>query len=401
MNPLLTCLRDHPGPWIRGHTNEFLWTAAQDRQRFLVDPVLILCQADPWLWLVDLLAGLALDKPIVVARPDWKAQEQQALQQFLGTVPETPALWIPTGGSGSLSWIGHTGETLLTAAQGFQDFCRLPDSVVVLPLDHVSGLMPVLRSLVAGGTATLCPWSTLPATPEALPLAGSCLSLVPTQWYRLSRDPDWVAALQTCACVLLGGAPLAEPLLQRAIDLGIPLALSYGMTETAAAAALVIPDRLRQGNRSYQPLPHIQIHLAADNHIVLHSAAIPGGSHHTDDVGNWDAAGDLIWLGRASACVNTGGEKVFPSEVEAVFWASGGVTDVWVGGIPDPEWGEKLVAVYVPASLPLPALQDYVREHLAPCKVPKHWLAVTGIPRQAQGKVSRPAMQQWIQAQLP
>lgn len=362
-------------------------------------PIQVIQDRDPEIFLLKVLAGIQAQISLVLANPDWQDKEQQQLQAFLGRLALSDAtdptcncpatIFIPTGGtSGSLTWIPHTLATLCTAAAGFQSHYPHTHSVVVLPPYHVSGLMPLFRALVNQGSLTVLSWSAFQASPPSL--EGAILSLVPTQLQRLIRDPEWVSLLRGAEMILIGGAPLWPSLRQQCLGLGIPIALSYGMTETAAAAAVIPTQEMEQ--EGYTLLPHIKAALDPAGRIMLCSDAIPGGIHITDDQGAWDPQGRLLWQGRWSACVNTGGEKVIPSEVEAVIWESGLVEDIWVGGIPDPEWGERLIAVYVGSGDTIPRLRAYVRDHLAPYKCPKSWFPVAALPRQAQGKISRRAL---------
>jgi fatty-acyl-CoA synthase len=109
--------------------------------------------------------------------------------------------------------------------------------------------------------------------------------------------------------------------------------------------------------------------------------------------GDWAEVADdgsLILLGRGSVCINTGGEKVFPEEVEEALKRHDGVRDAVVVGIPDDRFGETICAVVEPAGEPAPALPelaDHVKEHLAAYKAPRHLVVVDSIGRAPNGKV--------------
>jgi fatty-acyl-CoA synthase len=106
------------------------------------------------------------------------------------------------------------------------------------------------------------------------------------------------------------------------------------------------------------------------------------------DMATIDADGVVHLLGRGSFCINTGGEKVYAEEVEAVVKSHPLVTDAVVIGVPDPHWGEQVAAIVATADreLTLHALQDHCREHLAGYKVPRVLHLVDDVPRLANGK---------------
>lgn len=163
-------------------------------------------------------------------------------------------------------------------------------------------------------------------------------------------------------------------------------------------------------------MPHAQISIrpSADQRthtlqpgiLTIQSSAIALGYYpqvfasrdfDTDDLGFVDAQGYLQIVGRASEKIITGGENVYPAEVEAAIRATGLVQDVCVVGVGDRHWGEAVTAVYVPTHLSLSqtALTAALATALSKFKHPKHWIAVEQLPRNAQGKLNRVAMTTW------
>jgi O-succinylbenzoic acid--CoA ligase len=111
----------------------------------------------------------------------------------------------------------------------------------------------------------------------------------------------------------------------------------------------------------------------------------------TDDIGYLDGAGYLHIVGRSSAKIITGGENVFPEEIEALILATAGVSDACVVGLPCDRWGQQLCALVTMASPALLSdLPDLLRPRLAAYKRPKQWILIPAMPRTAQGKLSRP-----------
>jgi O-succinylbenzoic acid--CoA ligase len=250
-----------------------------------------------------------------------------------------------------------------------------------LPLAHVGGLSILVRSAIYATTAVVHErWDTDRAL-EALNHRHITLaSLVPTQLARLldaglERPPD-------LRYILLGGAPAPPALLDRAATAGVPVAETYGMTE--AASQIVTFGR---------PLPFATVELAPDGEIVVGGPTVAGGGPlPTGDLGAFDEDGRLRVIGRKADTIVTGGENVAPQEVEAVLAAHPGIADAAVVGRPDPEWGEALVALIVPRDGGLPPdaeLKAFCRARLAGFKVPKRFEAVSALPRNAAGKLSR------------
>ncbi|PSB08837.1 2-succinylbenzoate-CoA ligase, partial [filamentous cyanobacterium CCP2] len=311
---------------------------------------------------------------------------------------------------GKLRFATHTWETLAASVKGFCAYFEVDrvNSCCILPLYHVSGLMQFLRSFLTGGQFAL------PGTLNDLPIgfdpADFFLSLVPTQLQRLLHDPvagDWLTQFQT---VLLGGAPAWQELLEQARQRSIRLAPTYGMTETASQVVTLKPEDFLQGRSGCgRVLPHAQIQIqdaagqalnvnevgtvairAASLALGYYPDRFAGSWFQTDDLGYFDLQESLQIVGRKSQKIITGGENVFPQEVEAAIRATGLVKDVYVLGLPDADWGEVVTAVFVPIAQPdLTALRTALEPHLTPFKRPKRWITLEKLPRNAQGKVDR------------
>jgi len=369
----------------------------------------------------------------------------------------TPHILIPTGGtSGKIRFAVHTWETLMASVEGFREYFEVEPihSFCVLPLYHVSGLMQFLRSFTTGGKLVVLPFKTLEAGDRsAINPEDFFLSLVPTQLHRLlngegrrqeaehsnktslptpdSRLPTphssiaWLARFHT---VLLGSAPAWSALLDRARAHHIRLAPTYGMTETASQIATLKPDDFLNGQTNAgHVLPHAQITIRNSSGDILkadqignitiqakslawgyfppapHSSLPTPRSFQPDDLGYFDANGYLHIVGRQSDKIITGGENVFPAEVEAAIRSTGLVQDVCVIGINDHHWGQAITAVYTPINADIlpTSIQTALIDTLSKFKRPKHWLAVDCLPRNAQGKVNRPQVEAIAKMSLP
>jgi o-succinylbenzoate---CoA ligase len=368
---------------------------------------------DPIEFIAQLMAGSRLGLPIFLVNPDWGTSELAQFARLTANVDRVrhrERIMIPTGGaSGQLKFATHTWETLSASVWGFQEFYQVEkiNSVCVLPLYHVSGLMQLIRSLLTDGKLFITDFHQLCTTRSSLidpiGLAHYFISLVPTQLHKLlDLDPHWLAGFHT---ILLGGAPPQIELLERARLARLPLALTYGMTETASQITSLKPAEFLAGNHSCgRVLPHakIQIGAAAANQVGsiqieakslmlgyfpdLHSCP----DFEPDDLGTIDELGYLMIIGRSSGKIVTGGENVLPIEVIEAIMATNSVRDVWVVGLPDPYWGQKVVAVYVPIDPQITAqmLTIAIMGKISKYKIPKVWIPVAEIPRNSLGKVS-------------
>ncbi len=343
---------------------------------------------------------------VFLANPAWRSRERADLERLAvvgGPCGDRGWLMIPTGGSaGEIKFARHDGWTLAAAAGGFREHFGMGriNSVGVLPLHHVGGLMAWMRSAMTGGTYLPWPWKEAESGNFPAPLPPDCcISLVPTQLQRLLASEPAVAWLRRFKAILVGGGPAWDALTEEAARLRLPLSPGYGSTETAAMVAAVRPAQFLAGMRGSGPaLPHARIELADGVVRVsgesVHRGYFPdfsgGGSWISGDLGVFGADGSLRILGRQDDLIVTGGKKVSPSEVEAALRLSGEFEDVAVIGLPDPEWGQLVVACH-PAG-PRPPSLDRAREALAGLaafKHPKRYAEIAPWPRSPQGKINR------------
>jgi O-succinylbenzoic acid--CoA ligase len=315
-------------------------------------------------------------------------------------------LMIASGGtSGRLKFARHDQETIHAAVAGYCAHFKTSkvNAVGVLPLNHVSGLMAWMRCALTGGKFVPSSWPELEAGRcPAVPDGGEWfLSLVPTQLQRLLARPETVGWLRCFRAVFLGGGPAWPDLLERAAAARVPLSPSYGLTETAAMVAALRPDEFLAGARSAgAALPHAQITAVDEGTLRIAGESVFRGyfpewrtdrDFATEDSGFIDERGHIQVTGRRDGIIITGGKKVHPAEVEAALRSTGEFDDVAVIGVPDPEWGQAVVACY-PVTARAPDLARAARAletQLAPPARPKRYVAVSEWPRNAQGKLNR------------
>jgi O-succinylbenzoic acid--CoA ligase len=307
--------------------------------------------------------------------------------------------------------------------QGFKEYFQLQqiNSFCVLPLYHVSGLMQFMRSFTTGGKLAILPFKAIESG-QILNLQESefFISLVPTQLQRLLQNPELTEWLSQFKTVLLGGAPAWNELLEKARFYHIRLAPTYGMTETASQIATLKPHDFLKGKvSSGKILPHVQIKIRNQQGEILNSNQIGNINIQTqslalgyypqtwknhnyfqvDDLGYLDEQGYLNIVGRNSDKIITGGENIYPAEIESAIRATKMVMDVSVIGIPDKHWGQALTAIYIPknSNTHTSEIQTLLKDKLSKFKIPKHWIPLQTLPHNAQGKINRQQLQQIAQ----
>lgn len=291
-----------------------------------------------------------------------------------------------------------------------------------LPLFHVGGLAVLVRSVLAGSTVVVHERFDPQAVARALRddrLAGA--SLVPTMLARVLDVSGGAPFSTSLRCVLVGGGPLSEELLARARAARLPVAPTYGLTEATSQVATAPPWEVASGLAA-RALPGIEIRIEGEDGAILPagragevcvrgptlmsgyhglaeetSRALRGGWLHTGDVGVVDHAGRLRILDRRSDLVVSGGENVYPAEVESVLARHPGVAEAAVAGEPDRDLGQRVVAAVVPragAALREETLRDFCRERLARHKIPKRISIVSELPKTSSGKILRRAIRE-------
>jgi len=207
--------------------------------------------------------------------------------------------------------------------------------------------------------------------------------------------------------------PASASLLAHARAERLPLAVSYGASEFAAALAVQPPAEFLAGETGLRPLPHAAIRiLDPETNTSLPAGSLgrievsasslflgywphrrSAGPFRTDDLGRLDTAGRLHVVGRADAAINTGGEKVHPAEVEAALRATGAFSEIVVCGAPDARWGECVAALFPAADTPdLAAVECALRATLGPHKLPRRWIPIVDWPRTPAGKTDRTSL---------
>jgi o-succinylbenzoate---CoA ligase len=283
-----------------------------------------------------------------------------------------------------------------------------------MPLFHVGGLSILLRSAIYGTTAVIHERFEEARVVRALREEGiTLLSVVATMLSRMfEASPGGYS--DSLRAVLLGGGPAPRPLLEEAAARGVPVLQTYGLTETASQVATLAPaDALRKLGSAGLPLSTSTVRIEVDgreaeagevgeicvagptvcagylHHPEATAAAIRDGWLHTGDLGYVDGEGYLYVADRRDDLIVSGGENVYPAEVESALLGLAGVEESAVVGLPDERWGHVVVAVVV-GTADLDALPARLRETLAGYKVPRRFVRwEEPLPRTASGKLQR------------
>jgi len=292
-----------------------------------------------------------------------------------------------------------------------------------LPLFHVGGLSILLRSAIYGITAVVHDGFDAAAVNRSLDEDGiTIVSVVLVMLQRMldaHEDRPYPSSLR---CVLLGGGPAPQPVLERCARLGIPVSQTYGLTETTSQVATLTPfDALRKLGTAGRAIYPNELRVIVDDRDAMPEEAgeilvrgpvvmagyaermeitartVVDGWLHTGDVGTLDADGYLRVLDRRSDLIVTGGENVYPAEVETALLAHPGVAEAAVVGVPDMTWGQSVIAFVRLSDTPDDAtpqrveeLRLHCRALLAGYKTPREIRIVSEpLPRTASGKIQR------------
>lgn len=384
----------------------------------------LVVEREPYKFLGAFFAAMKHRAPCFLGNWNWREEEWTAFFKIIkpevvfGDMPRVDGkctvvggeyegrVMIPTGGTTSgLRFAMHVWESLEASARATASFLKesILNAVNVLPLYHVSGLMPAVRAYVTGGGVNFYELESS-GNPEVLPLVNlerPYLSLVATQLRRLMSMEDGPAWLRQFEAIFVGGGAMPEALREEARRARIPCAPTYGATETASMVTLLRPDYFLQGQEGVgEVLPHAELFLEEGTGVLRVKASSLFCGYfeqklekrdvwETEDVAEVGEGGFWRILGRRDAMIITGGEKVDPREVEAIILSTGLVDEVLVVGQGDGEWGERVVALVVPRGEVFLGmdLKDALKGRILDYKIPKEFLCLERLPIRVNGKL--------------
>ncbi|MEU9345261.1 long-chain fatty acid--CoA ligase [Streptomyces sp. NPDC048278] len=356
------------------------------------------------------LLAAALPAPGAAA----KGADDPAILMFTSGTTGTPKGVVLT--HGNIWWNSVNVELRLDTRRGDVTYAAAP-------LFHVGALNSfVLRTLVRGGTVVIRRGFD----------PGQCLADLVTHrvnsmfgvaqmFAALARVPGvFEADLSHLRSVVVAGAPVPPSLIELYAGHGVLLQQAWGLTETAPFAThLPAEHTLDKVGSAGIPMPFTEVRVvdAATNRpvgtgeageIVVRGPNVTAGYwnnpqanraafdeegwFHSGDIGYLDEDGCLYIVDRLKDMIITGGENVYPAEVERVLSAMPGVLDVAIVGVPDEQWGEAVAAVVSvddPAAVTLEAVHAWAAGRLARYKLPRRLTVVPAVPRNASGKLDR------------
>lgn len=285
-----------------------------------------------------------------------------------------------------------------------------------MPLFHISGLSILIRSVVYGMPVYLMEQFDEKKVNQLLQSGKiTIMSVVSTMVQRMLADLGEKKYAQALRCLLLGGGPVPKPLLETCKEKGIPIFQTYGMTETASQIVTLSPeDSLKKLGSAGKPLFPAQIRIISEegkagahtigeimvkgpnvtngylNRPDANKASFQDGWFLTGDIGSIDEEGYLYVLDRRSDLIISGGENIYPAEIEEVLLAHDAIAEAGVAGVDDPDWGKVPYGFVVSYETVSEAeLLAFCQNKLAKYKVPKRIIFVNALPKTTSNKLLR------------
>ncbi len=352
---------------------------------------------------------------------------------------ELPLLLVYTSGTtGVAKGAVHTQAALLANARASQwAHAFVPGDKVLstLPMFHVGGLcIQTLPALLAGVEVVLHPRFEPGAWLAEMHTSHPTLSLlVPATMRALFDHPQWAdTPLSGLRGIMTGSSTVPRDYLQTLHARGVPVGQVYGTTETGPVSIVLrLPEAMAHEGAAGWPHPDAKVRLidtqgqevgpGETGEVCIRAPNLmrgywraggePGlglqdGWFHSGDLGQCDHNGCITIVGRSKDMVISGGENIYPAEIENLLVTLPGVAECAVVGLPDARWGEVPVAVLVRApgaqgqALSEDSVLAHLRTRIARFKLPRRVVFEDSLPKSALGKVQKPHLQAQLQARM-
>ncbi|TYB61776.1 long-chain fatty acid--CoA ligase [Nonomuraea sp. PA05] len=298
-------------------------------------------------------------------------------------------------------------------------------TLVSAPLFHVAALnQTLLPTFLKGGRSVIMPsWDVDRCYDLIAEHRVTWMFGVTTMFAALARSPRWAGAdLSSVRTLMAGGAPVPPALIRTYQERGLVFCQGYGLTETSPGATFLEPSQsLRKAGSAGVPVFFANVRVVRpdltdtapgepgevliqgpnvtpgywNNPAATRAAFVEGGWFRSGDIATRDADGHLHIVDRAKDMFISGGENVYPAEVEGVLAEHPGVAEAAVVGVPDGTWGEVGHAFVIPragADLGGEALRGFLLGRLAKYKIPRYFEMVDELPRTGSGKIRKPEL---------
>ncbi|MBN2241678.1 MAG: AMP-binding protein [Acidobacteria bacterium] len=337
---------------------------------------------------------------------------------------DTVAVLYTGGTTGNPKGVMLTQEGMDFSCQSialYERYARTDVSLCFLPFNHVYGQIYIMNSVIlSGGSLELMSEFDMARILWLLDQERlTRFYAVPTIYTRFIDVPDLSRKFEKVRCCFSGGAPMAAGILNQWKELtGMTVADGYGLTEMMPVTynhfhldhhlpgsvgqpvfGVELEIRDKDGNQvAAGEKGEVSVRGAnlmkgyLQNPDATAEAFWPDGWLRTGDVGTVDSRGYVYIVDRLKDLIITGGENVYPREVEEVLYTRPEIEDCSVVGVQDREWGERVVAYIVPRqgrTLVAAELHDFLESRLSSFKVPKEYIRVTELPKSPQGKILR------------
>ncbi|MEK6268320.1 MAG: o-succinylbenzoate--CoA ligase [Planococcus sp. (in: firmicutes)] len=374
-----------------------------------------------FIFVADVLKEKVDDSRVVLFGEIENAKPVQFEPQQQWSKDRTLSIMYTSGTTGHPKGVRQTAENHFSSAvSSALNIGIAPEDVwlCAVPLFHISGFSILMRSLIYGmGVRLYEKFDAEQSAEEICNGSVTHMSVVGVTLERIlsSMEQASMQASDRFKAVLAGGGPIPIAYMKRAENCKIPVLQTYGMTETSSqTTTLQVTDAERKIGSAGKPLFLYEVKTEKPGEVgeilIRGPQVTPGyigkfaerdvqqdGWLHTGDMGYLDDEGFLFVVDRRSDLIVSGGENVYPAEIEKVLSGHPAIQEVGVCGVPSEQWGEVPVAfVVLQQEVTVEELLAYCRKQLASYKVPKQLTIVESLPRNASNKLLRRELRAWV-----